>query len=209
MIGMRIDQVKGLFFDQPAVIRAMDRATVKVFNRFSATTRLIARRSIRAIGKKGAASKPGQPPKSRTGLLREHIYYSYDPGAKSVVIGAALFARSSWAQSTLEHGGTIRKKNPRRTIRKVGDVGEIRIKAAGHAGGRTATGQFKAASAAEVAYVRLTSGAQVDRANRLNEEIYGPAEINAKIAPRPYMAPAFATAKEKLPAMWENSIQKS
>jgi hypothetical protein len=209
MIGMKIDAVKGLFFDKPAVIGAMERATVRVFNRFGAYVRLTARRSIRKIGKKGKASLPGQPPKSRTGLLREHIYYVYDKNTRSVVIGAALLNRSTWAQKTLEGGGTIRQKNPRRRFRKIGDGGEIRIIAAAHAGGRNALGQFQEASAAEVGYTLLSTQAQADRANRLNEELYGPAEIVAAILPRPYMAPAFETAKEKLPSLWENAISKT
>lgn len=209
MIGFRIDQAKGFFFDKPAVRDAMDRATVRVFSRFGATVRLTARRSIRKIGKKGEASKPGQPPKSRTGLLREHIYYAYDKQSRSVVIGAALLNRSTWAQRNLESGATIRKKNPRRRTRKLGGVGEMRIVSAGHAGGRNERGQFVKAQEANVAYTRLTTAAQVDRANRLNEELYGPAEITAHLAPRPYMAPAFAVGKEKLPALWENSLKKT
>ena len=206
MIGMRIDLVKGLFFDKPAVIGAMDRATVKVFNRFGASTRLIARRSIRKVGKGDKASLPGQPPKSRIGLLREHIYYAYNPAEKSVVIGAALFARSSWAQRTLEHGGVIRQKNRRRRVRKIGDGGEISL----YEGKDYRTTKVVVGIGGEqrVTYTRLATQAQADRANRLNELIYGPAEIVAKIAPRPYMAPAFAKAKEKLPEFWENAISK-
>jgi hypothetical protein len=203
MIGMKIDAVKGLFFDKPAVIGAMERATVRVFNRFGAYVRLTARRSIRKIGKKGKASLPGQPPKSRTGLLREHIYYVYDKNTRSVVIGAALLNRSTWAQKTLEGGGTIRQKNPRRRFRKIGDGGEIRV----NEGKPSRT--MKLAEESEVNYTLLTIQAQADRANRLNEELYGPAELVWTIAPRPYMAPAFETAKEKLPSLWENAISKT
>jgi len=206
MIGMRIDQVKGLFFDKPAVIGAMDRATHRVMERFGLTTRLIAQRSIRKIGKSGKASLPGQPPKGRTGLLRQHIYAGYDPQMKSAIIGAALFVKSSWAQSTLEHGGVIRQKNRRRRVRKIGDVGEISL----YEGKDYRTTKVVVGIGGEqrVTYTRLATQAQADRANRLNELIYGPAEIVAKIAPRPYMAPAFAKAKEKLPEFWENAISK-
>jgi hypothetical protein len=206
-IGMKIDQVKGLFFDKPAVLGAMDRATVKVFNRFGAATRKIVRRSIRKIGKKGKASLPGQPPKSRTGLLREHIYYVYNRQARSVVIGAALLNRSTWAQRNLEHGATIRQKNPRRRWRRVGDGGEIRF----FDGRECRTTKSVAGIHGEqrVSYAHLATQAQADRANRLNEALYGPAEIGARIEPRPYMQPAFEQGKEKLPEFWENAISKA
>lgn len=202
MFGVKVDPSK-LFFDKPAVVGAMDRATVRVFNRFGATTRLIARRSIRKASKNGAASKPGQPPRSRTGLLREHIYYSYNKSVKSVVTGPALFARSSWAQKTLEYGGTLRKKNPRRRIREVGDGGEIRLDGRESRTTKTVAG---IGGDQRVTYGHLATQTQADRANRLNEQLYGPTEIVATIAPRPYMQPAFEKAKEKLPEFWENAI---
>jgi hypothetical protein len=205
MFGMRIDTAKSNFFDRAAVVGAMDRATQKVFNRFGGTTRLIARRSIRKIGKNGKASSPGQPPRSRTGLLREHIYYAYERQARSVVIGPALFARSSWAQMTLEHGGAVRQKNKRRRFRTIGQGGEIRV----YDGRPCRTTKATADGQQHVTYAKLTTQAQADRANRLNELIYGPAESTATVAPRPYMAPAFEKAKTKLPEFWENAINKS
>jgi hypothetical protein len=212
MIGMKVDPSK-LFFDQPVVIRVMDKATARVFNRFGATTRLTARHSIRKVGKKGKASLPGQPPKSRKGFLRDHIYYSFNPQTKSVVIGAALFARSSWAQKTLEHGGSVRQRNPQRRIRKIGSGGEIRIKTTlVHQGFKNLAGDYSSEFEEEdtVIYCRLHTQAQADRANRLNEELYGPMELPAvNIAARPYMAPAFEITKEKLPAFWENAISKT
>lgn len=53
-----------------------------------------------------APSKPGEAPRSRTGLLRKFLFFVYDPQTKSVVIGPALLNKSSGAQSTLEYGGS-------------------------------------------------------------------------------------------------------
>lgn len=208
MFDMRIDTAKSNFFDRAAVMGEFGRATARVFGSFGAYVRKVARNSIKPVGKKGIASKPGQPPKSRTGLLREHIYFTYNRQARSVVIGAALFARSSWAQKTLEHGGTVlRQRNRRRRFRKVGGAGEMRL----YAGKACRTTKVVTGLHGEqrVTYAKLTTQAQADRANRLNELIYGPAQVAATIAPRPYMAPAFVQGKEKLPAFWENAIHKS
>lgn len=53
------------------------------------------------------ASAPGEPPKSITGLLRNHIYFVYEPVEKSVIIGPARLNTPSPAPGVLEHGGTV------------------------------------------------------------------------------------------------------
>ena len=61
-----------------------------------------------------------------------------------------------------------------------------------------------------VTYTKLTTQAQADRANRLNEELYGPEYIGGKpIAARPYMGPALRAEMPNLPALWANSIQRN
>ena len=51
-----------------------------------------------------AGSKPGEAPRVRVGLLKQHIYYAYDPSSRSVVIGPVGF-RGSRVPSVLEYGG--------------------------------------------------------------------------------------------------------
>lgn len=63
-------------------------------------------REIRELQRR-AHSRPGKPPKSITGLLRNNIYYVFDPLAESVVIGPTLLGKSSGAQQTLEYGGQV------------------------------------------------------------------------------------------------------
>ena len=77
------------------------------------------------------------------------------------------------------------KKNQRRRQRRVGGAGEIRIGGfRGKATKKTKGGQW-------VTYTKLVTQAQADRANRLNEELYGPETIGGRrIEPRPYMGPA-------------------
>jgi len=50
-------------------------------------------------------SRPGEPPRTPTGLLRRTIFYGYDTGTRSVVIGPVKLGRSSGAQWGLEFGG--------------------------------------------------------------------------------------------------------
>lgn len=50
-------------------------------------------------------SRPGKPPKSITKRLKDGIFYAYDSGKESVVIGPVKLNKSSGAQETLEFGG--------------------------------------------------------------------------------------------------------
>ena len=51
------------------------------------------------------------------------------------------------------------------------------------------------------------SAAQADRANALNEELYGPEFLGpSPLAARPYMGPALTRELPKLPPLWANSV---
>lgn len=103
MIGFKIDQAKGLFFDRQKVIDATTRAERKVLSKFGAFVRTRARTSVR---RRRAISEPGAPPSSHVGLLRQHIYFVYEPQAHNVIIGAArLNGPIGNAPEALEHGG--------------------------------------------------------------------------------------------------------
>jgi hypothetical protein len=90
----------------------LDQSTRRAFSRFGAFVRTTARRSIRPAGKRGKVSKPGEPPRSRTGLLKRFIFYSFDFGRRSVVIGPQrLTGRNKGnAPRLLEHGGTAKSR---------------------------------------------------------------------------------------------------
>lgn len=108
------------FFNSRKVIRKFDDATRRVFSRFGSFARITAKRSIRKVGKKGQPSRAGQPPKSRKGLLKKFIFYSYDPRRKSVVIGPEKLGGKGRgkAPKTLEYGGQAivgNKKRPQKT----------------------------------------------------------------------------------------------
>ena len=111
MIGIRISDAKSLFFDRGAVLSPMAKAKRRALSRFGAFVRRASRSSIRKVGKNGAPAKPGQPPKSRTGLLKQHIYFLYDAKNDSVIIGPAALSgtvsQSRLATETLEVGGSV------------------------------------------------------------------------------------------------------
>lgn len=112
-------RVKELFFDSAAILKAVDDGARKALNRIGAYIRLTAQRSIRR--RKGPAPA-GQPPHSHNGLLRKHIYYSYDPTTKTVIAGPALL-RTSQPYSSPVGGATIPQ------VTEMG--GRVRMKARG------------------------------------------------------------------------------
>ncbi len=114
MIGMKLDQAKGLFFDRPAVTNAVDRAQKKVFSKFGAFVRQTARNSIR---KRKSISEPGQPPSSHTGLLKRNIFFVFSPESRSVVIGPILLDKQTDAPRLLEHGDTVVRKRRKKRVR--------------------------------------------------------------------------------------------
>jgi len=115
MIGIKIDQAKGMFFDAPKIVRSVDAATRRVLAKFGAFVRTAAKSSIR---KRKKASVPGSPPSSHTGLLKKFIYFGYDATKRSVVIGPArLNSTAGTAPEALEYGGTSRITTYRREKR--------------------------------------------------------------------------------------------
>ena len=103
-----VAQVKKLFFDSKVVTDSVDRATRKVLSKFGAFVRRSAKSSIR---QRNAASAPGSPPSSHAGHLKRLIYFSYDPGRQSVVVGPTPFNTSvGIAPPLLEYGGTTTVK---------------------------------------------------------------------------------------------------
>ncbi len=63
-----------------------------------------------------ASSQPGEPPRSIFGLLRDHIYFVYDPARRSVVVGPAeLNGTGGEAPAVLEFGGSVTNRRNRRS----------------------------------------------------------------------------------------------
>ena len=178
MIGLKINQAKGMFFDAPKVVRAVDAATHRVLLKFGAFVRTAAKSSIRQaatkrnllkkIGdaktkeekerlwleyNKATTSEPGKPPKSHTGLLKQYIFFGYDTARQSVVSGPVAL-----------HGGNRRPES---------------LMALEYGGTST-----------------LLLGRRRSRGSR-----------KITVAARPFMDPALKQELPKLPAMWANSVK--
>jgi hypothetical protein len=103
--GKSLVEFKKLFFDRGAVEKAAGRAKIKALSRFGAVVRRVAQTSMRY---RKSASKPGQPPSAHKSkrlaslkkmgrarhngaLLRELLFFAYDPKTGSVVVGPVGF----------------------------------------------------------------------------------------------------------------------
>ena len=97
-------EITKLFFDKKAVRDKVDTGTRRVLSKFGAFVRRTARSSIR---KRKRISHPGEPPSSHIGLLKKFIFFGYDPGSRSVVIGPVRLSQNGRgeAPALLEHGG--------------------------------------------------------------------------------------------------------
>jgi hypothetical protein len=121
---LTVKMAKAGFFDREAVIKAVNRASLRVLKEYGRRVRRRAQKSL-AYGK--GTSPPGSPPtahRSRTvtrkskstgktrkrsvSFLREFLYFAYDASSKSVVIGPARLNGTVDANAphALEYGGT-------------------------------------------------------------------------------------------------------
>lgn len=95
--------MKDYFFDRQAVIDAIGKGAAKALSKAGAFVRRAARSSIR---KRKKPSAPGQPPSSHTGLLKNFIFFAYDPKTRTVVVGPEKLNRGTGAPELLEFGGS-------------------------------------------------------------------------------------------------------
>ena len=104
--------VKKSFFDAPAVLKAMDRATNKALSQFGAYVRSDARHSLRKAGPSTPPSTPPAPPRSRNGLLKKFIFFAYEREKRNVVIGPVRLPRMMYDDNLimLEYGGKRQMK---------------------------------------------------------------------------------------------------
>jgi len=106
MFNVHFKAAKGMFFDRVKITNKADKQTMKALSKFGAYVRQTSRRSIR---KRKASSRPGQPPSSHTGILKQFIFFGYDSNRRSVVIGPVNTSRkASNIPATLEYGGTVK-----------------------------------------------------------------------------------------------------
>lgn len=106
---------KKLWFDEKRVQRMMTRKERKALNRYGGIVRKHAQFSMKSRKKK---SKAGEPPSAHVKTLKRLLFYSYDPGTKSTVVGPVLLERTQNQRvpRTHEEGGVITVKNEKHQI---------------------------------------------------------------------------------------------
>lgn len=196
MLSYSANYAKGFFFDAPLVVKAVDAATRGVLSKFGAYVRRRAKSSIR---QRKAASQPGQPPSSHSGILRLFLYFAYDPGPRSVVIGPAKTNQvffdnqgnpvTGTVPEVLEYGGQVRM------IEEWDGEGWIRLDLR-YKGAHTAVELMRQRE-------RAVTWSQRRKKNRpIRRRI-------ANIQARPFMNPAFETEKQlSLDKLWADCVKK-
>jgi hypothetical protein len=173
-VPFNIQAVKATFLDRAEISGAIDAGTRRALSKFGAFVR---RRSRSSIRKRKKASKPGKPPSSHIGTLKNLIFFAFDPAVKSVVTGPVLSGKPSGAPETLEYSGAA-------TIRE-------RVKSA-----------RKARSKAQAkAYRKLVKDGRLTPSARQ----YTTRVI--RVDARPFMNPAFQAELPKAPQMFKDQIR--
>jgi hypothetical protein len=180
MASIKSAKLKSFFFDRLKVQRAIDKATAKNLSKAGAYIMRTARGLIRSAGKKGLPSKPGKPPKNRTGLLRDRILFAYEPDRRSVIVGPEATNQvffsgdgkpvTGTVPGVLEYGGSISVLEVQRT-----------------------NGEW---TRADLRSKRRNAG----KPTRLRK---------VDIAARPYMGPALAKNEKKVSSFWRDSIREA
>jgi len=114
-------RLKDLRFETGVVMSPVERAERRNLMKQGAFVRTAAKSSIKPRKK---PSRPGNPPRSHTGLLKRHIYFVHDPVRRTVVIGPTLLNSAkrrnvrpaTTVPNVLEYGGKARVID-RRTLR--------------------------------------------------------------------------------------------
>lgn len=102
------------FYDPQPILKNVYKARRKVGRRLGGLVRKIARDSIvtdrSAPGKKGKTSRPGNPPIGHTRILKNSIFYAYDPSTGDTICGPLRFrsARGNTGSQSLEFGGPVK-----------------------------------------------------------------------------------------------------
>lgn len=170
-----VARLKSMFLDTRAVTDSVDRATRKVLSKFGAFVRTRAKSSIRS---RKAASSPGSPPSSHTGILKRFIYFAYDANVQSVIIGPAATNQVFFQGDGQPVTGTVPEILER--------GGSIRILERQRPDGTWTRADLRSRRRLGGVPIRLRT---------------------VTIRPRPYMGPAFEKEKDGLPNLWADAVK--
>lgn len=178
------------------VVAKTRKASISNLRQAGAYIRGIARKSIKVSPVK---SLPGKPPRSRKGRLKDAIIFAVEKEQQRVVAGPTATAVGKIG-GTHEHGGT----EPPKT--KKARKSNAKLELGGHGPVRNDT--------SGLGFAKLKTKAQVERAKKIAPTVQAKeaqaaaqSKKSRKYPPRPFMAPAFNIAKDRLPQLWAASVK--
>ena len=224
----------GSMFDVKVVSRFLDRKAImdKVYKtnkrnlaHAAALTRRVARQSMR---KRKEPSRPGQPPRTITGALKNSIIFGWDDEGRTIIVGPTKFS-NSMAQSTLERGGeVVIPKSFRKRLFKAGappnqgGIGPVVIDRIGERPRlhrwMQLWGNFdpeinKLDGYARVLWRHLRTGEEARHAEKTYAKLISAREfarltdkVKGRVEARPYMIPAVHKIKTELLELWDGSL---
>jgi hypothetical protein len=196
MIGIKLDKSKFFFEskDKQRIFAGVDKAQARNLNKSGGFIRTVARRSMRRRKK---ASQPGQPPSARTQspshplgpLLKERLFYQFDPSTKTVVVGPQKLNTIAYDGAT-QMRGTIPQ-----TLEFGGSMSQMQYLDERDGKWRKYDARYRARGFSQKVY-----GRGVMKTIKLRRK-----QIN--IAARPYMAPAYKQSEPRLAGVWKDTVK--
>jgi len=213
-------RVKDFFFDRENVRKRLRKKKLNALKKAGALSRKIIRRKPR---KRKRKSRPGETPSVHTDskfATLKNVQFAYDPSSDGVVVGPIKIGSENAepgavpAPQALEYGGgstanpsyrkmKLGKSGPAEVDRQRGDKTINR----GRRGGSSEKdvvvwdGQFDVRDR-KVVFMKLKTAAQVAKAQKLHDELWGPKYLKSDIAPRPFVAPAMQEAAPDYPELY-------
>ena len=169
------------YFEQKSIMSMLNRHNRRALSRSGAYVAEVARRSIH---KKRGSSKPGNPPYSHTGKLRQMIASGVDGNRVCAVAGALIrldVENHGKTPNVLEHGGTTVVK-ARKPKYKVGSTAPI--------------AREKSGGSKIVRYAKISTKSQASRASSIDESLTR--EHTAYISARPFMSSALIQSESRI-----------
>lgn len=184
-------KIVDLFFDRPAVVRRMDRATHRALSKAGSFVRTRARTSLR---RRKSVAAPGEAPhvhSTHPFATLKNILFGFD-GRDSVVVGPVGF-------NTRRSRGTIQMSRMVPNIHEFGgQVTRVRRVPVKKAKSQRAATRRQA----EAYRALLKSGrVQPDRSFELKEEVLN-------YPRRAFMQPALEAEQDKFPELWARSVSE-
>ncbi|TXH48571.1 MAG: hypothetical protein E6Q97_24500 [Desulfurellales bacterium] len=176
MITLDLRNARAGFFDSEKVVRLVDKANRKNLSKAGAFVRQTARNSIR---RRKGSSKPGQAPTNITGTLKRFLFFAYDTGTKTTVVGPAATNQVFFNGAGQPVRGTVPQ-----VLERGGSIQLLEV--------QWSDGVWRRAD--------LRSRRRIaEKPQRMR---------TVRIEARPYMGPAYTANEKKIALLWKDSVKE-